>query len=485
MLHPLLTKVRSVKHSARRVVVAHGVLVFLAVSILAAFAVGFTDYLFRFQDRGWRVTGSTLVGAALVWAFARFVYPSVAARHNNVQIARHIERRFPQLADQLSTAVSFLEHSPSDPYAGSPLLRQATIDAAARAVHELPLHACLDARVLRRAGLGLLAVVALVAGSCALDLEASSRAARRLVMPLSSETWPRHHALEFVQRPRRLAEGSAFEVEVVDRRGQLPERVVLQYWVEGSGPESLQEKPMKPWGNRMLARLENVSHSFRYRAVGGDDDTMDWIPLEVVRPPQLTALRIRLVPPAYTRLPPELSGRHLRGWAGTRVEMSGRMDKPLHSLTVVTECGGTRRRLPAAVARDGHRFTLPASGEAPWILQSSGTYLLELQDASNFVSEELGGSEIHVQEDTPPTVSLAAPPANSQYAANASVPLRIVAKDDLAIRTIELERGDARIELYRAPETNHSRRWRRRTKPPGAARPACSTTPGIWRAFRV
>ena len=447
MSHPLLKKVRSVKHSARRALVAYGVLIFLAVGVLAAFAVGFTDYLFRFQDRGWRVTGSTLVGAALVWAFARFVYPSLAARYNNVQVAQRIERRFPQLADQLSTAVSFLEYSPSDPYAGSPLLRQATIDEAVRAVNELPLHACLDARVLRRAGLGLLAVVALVAGSCALDLEASSRAARRLVLPLSSETWPRRHALEFVQRPRRLAEGSAFEAEVVDRRGQLPERVVLQYWIEGSGPESIQEKPMKPWGNRMLARLENVSHSLplprrgrRRRRdgldpVGGRAATASHRVADPTRTAGLYAAAARVVRQASARL-----DRHARRDVRSRGQAAAQ-------LTVVAECDGTRRRLPAAVARDGRRFTLPASGEAPWILQSSGTYLLELQDASDFVSEELGGSEIHVQEDTPPTVSLAAPPANSQYTANASVPLRVVAKDDLAIRTIELERGDARIEL--------------------------------------
>ena len=55
-------------------------------------------------------------------------------------------------------------------------------------------------------------------------------------------------------------------------------------------------------GDIMVARRENVSESFSFRAAGGDDDTMPWHEVEVVEPPRLESLEIVVHPPAYTGL---------------------------------------------------------------------------------------------------------------------------------------------------------------------------------------
>ena len=284
----------------------------------------------------------------------------------------------------------------------------------------------------------------------AFDLQATSLALRRLLLPLSNESWPRRNVLVLARRPQRLAVGADFEVEVSDKNGRLPPRVVLEYAPLDKAAGDIRSRPMKPVGDRMVARLENVTESIRYRAIGGDDDTMDWQVLEVVEPPRIGELRVRLFPPDYMRLPPESSGRHIRAWAGTRVTMAGRIDKPVKAVTLVVQSQGSRHRRPVAVARDGLGFTLPASPSEPWVLEAPATYHFELRDRNDFVAADLAGSELHVQKDAPPTVSLASPNSGAYFTAEALVPIRAIAKDDVAIRSIELEYGDQRRDLFRA-----------------------------------
>ncbi len=64
---------------------------------------------------------------------------------------------------------------------------------------------------------------------------------------------------------------------------------------------------MRLLNGAMVARKESVTRPFSYRAEGGDDQSMEWIRLEVVEPPRLESLKLALHPPAYTGLPAETS----------------------------------------------------------------------------------------------------------------------------------------------------------------------------------
>ncbi|MFV1969121.1 MAG: hypothetical protein ACC628_27175, partial [Pirellulaceae bacterium] len=192
--------------------------------------------------------------------------------------------------------------------------------------------------------------------------------------------------------------------------------------------------------------------SFEYRAVGGDDESMEWILLEVVEPPRIVDLQVHLDPPAYTDLPAEKAGRHIRAWEGTCVRMEGKLDKPLRSLSLVCETSQQRRSIPAQLTRDGLRFTVPAPADEPWVLQSSGSYWFDWLDREGDRLPDVLRSEIHVQRDAPPTVSIVAPTSDSYFTNQAFVPLRIVAKDDLAVRGVVMKHNGTHLELYRAAE---------------------------------
>jgi len=452
MSHPLLAQVRLIKRRARRLELIHALLRLSATVILSGLVVATADCVFRFPDLGWRIVGTAVPLVALVWAGYRFVYPVTRHRITDVAAAQQIERRFPQLSDRLSTAVAFLAPPAQDVQAGSLALRDAAVAEALQTIAATRLERCLDSRATWRAACVLAIVVAVGISLCAANPSAATLALRRMALPLRHEPWPRRNVLTWSKAPRRLAVGADFECALIDANGRLPDRVLLEYRPTDEGPEALQSKPMKILGDKMVGRIDNVSSSFRYRATGGDDHTMDWTTLEVVVPARVIEFSVDLTPPAYTRLPASVSGRHVRAWSGTQLAVRGTLDKPVRSLSLVVNCAGKQQRFTAAINRDGRHFSIPASKQTPWIVQDSGVYWLELRDRQEFASHDLAGSELHIQKDAPPTISLAAPGAGAYFTSQAVVPIRAVAKDDLSIRNVELISGTYQRELFRAPE---------------------------------
>jgi archaellum component FlaC len=96
-------------------------------------------------------------------------------------------------------------------------------------------------------------------------------------------------------------------------------------------------------------------------------------------------------------------------------------------------------------------------------VKESGLYWLELTDREGLTTEAARG-EIRAIADTPPTVSLDRPAAGLFATPSASVPIKAVVRDNLAICKVELvysrtdksEIGDQRIELFNGPATSSS-----------------------------
>ena len=460
MLHPVQQQVAALNRQARRLRTTYGVGWAFSAVLATAFLLGLLDYLFRFQDPGIRYLSSAVWLGVLVAAWRRFLRPAWHYRPSDRQIAQRIEGHFPGLQDQLSSAIEFLGQSEQDPLAGSAALRRAVIARATDDIERLDLQQCLERRPARRTGIVAASVALVVLAVSALDGQASWLAVRRLAMPWSSQSWPRRYVLEFVKQPTRLALGSDFEVEVVARNGHLPDVVRLVTWWDGDELRNAQAAVMKFFGDKMVYRLENVRRGFRYRAVGGDDDSMPWTPLEVVEPPHVEALSLRLHPPAYTGWPVEPSGENILALEGTRVEILGRLNKAAAAVELQTDQKDAPPRVPVRLAGDGSEFQLLADAEPAWVLHESVAYWFVVTDEEGLQ----GGAErrwnARVVHDSPPTVALDKPGANTFVTRVAVVSLDGVVKDDLAIHTVELRFqrsavADAKaetIELQRGPD---------------------------------
>jgi hypothetical protein len=454
MPHPLEVAVQSVRQRARGLTLLYGLGRVLAIGVAGWLLLGTTDFLIRIEDPGVRVIWSLLGLALLVWCAYRFLWCPLRHRRGNVEIARRIERTFPQLEDRLSSGIEFLAQSESDPTAGSAELRRAVINRVGSDLESLDLSPVLDRRPTLRAvavallvGIGALAI-------CLWQPRLAQVGLARLVNPLGRSEWPKAHRLAFKKTPRQLAVGQPFEVELVDLAGRLPSSVRLHYRYTVGDEVTEEVEPMQRVGDLMLAHKDHITRPFEYRAEGGDDHSMEWISLVVVEPPRVEAFEVTLHPPAYTGFPATSSEKRIRALRGTRVEIAGTATKPLRSASVKLDSGA---RYAATLDATGFGFKI---APADFLVDESTMYSFELTDREDLIGGAETRWEIRAITDSPPSVSIEDPATNIFVTSDAALPVRILAKDNLRIASVSMEftRSDrsneeaTRISLYTGPE---------------------------------
>jgi len=438
MPHPLEQRLIRLRRRLRRLVAVHGLSRVVAVVLGAVIVLGLCDQVIHFQDPGVRLMCSLAAGGLAVWACARYLVRPLAVRPGVVDLARRAERRFPALGDRLTTAVEFLGQAEDDPTAGSPALRRAAVARAAAAAEKLDFGDVLDPRPVRRAVIDSLAVCLAAAVLVVLDPTSCRIALARLSHPFGSTVWPQVTHLALRRPVPRVARGQAFEVEVIDAFGaRLPAEVRIHYRFAGPDGTFVHEtERMRPLGAAVVARRESVARPFDFRVEGGDDQTMPWSAVEVVDPPAVQSLAVRLVPPAYTGWPAYEAEQQIRGLVGTRIQMEGVSTKALVSAELCFEGG---RRVPARLT-DPHHFQVPAPPQE-LVVEKSESFWFALVDREGLSNTDAERREIRAVPDAPPGVVLEEPGANLFVAPGASVPVRATVKDDLAIRRAAIAYG--------------------------------------------
>ena len=457
MAHVLEQKIGRVRRRARLVLILHACGWTVASVTATVLLLGAVDYLIRFADHGLRLMCSLAVVAVASWAVYRFWLQSAARRLGDIQLARRVEHYFPALADRLASTIQFLKQPELDPQAGSAALRRAVILETTTDAEDLDFAQVIERRPARR-GVAAAVIVGALAALVVIAAPDDARIAlARLARPFGDDAWPRVYNLAFREAPTRLAAGQTFEVELVqDAEHRVPDEVRIHYRYETGSQVQEEVESMQLLGGVMVARKENVARPFAYRAEGGDDQSMDWIPLEVVEPPRLEALSITLHPPDYSRLPVEPSEKSIHALRGTRVELSGASTKKLASATIQLEGGA---EFEAELTADAYGFALATDAPKPWVIDQAGSYRIRLEDVEGLV----GGADEHFDmravADAAPTLTIEQPSANIFVTPQGTVPLRVVVKDDLAIREIGLhfsrsdnaDVDDFAVPLYQGP----------------------------------
>jgi hypothetical protein len=457
-MHPLRHHIARLRRQIRRLALVRG-LAWLVIGMLGgALVLGFADYLIRFEDRGVRVMATLALLCVIAWTIYRFLWPAISLRMSDVAISRRVERRFPELADRLSSAMDFLDQPEDEPVAGSVELRRAVVLQTTADVESLRWNDTLDARPAMRACAIALLLACIGAVVLTLDPRAAMIALERLALPGRDVPWPREHYLAFKSPVTRVAIGQDFEVELIDHSGTPPDdaRIAYRYLVDGQPAEEEYEKPIK-LGEVLLARKENVLRPFEYRAVGGDDTSMDWTRVEVVEPPAVESITITLHPPEYSGLPVGASQRRIEALRGSRVELAGKTTRRTVAGSVVQEDG---LAVAMRITDDGFGFALSADDADPWVIDKSGKYWIELRDADNLIGGMEDRWDVRAISDEPPRVTLERPIGTLYVTASAIVPIVAHVRDDLAIRNVALhylrsdksDAGEQTIELYSGSE---------------------------------
>jgi hypothetical protein len=418
---------------------------------------GLIDAAVHVSESGVRAIASLAILAATAFVAWRWAWPAWQQRPTLLSVAQRIEQRWPELGDRLSSSLAFLGQRESDALAGSAALRRAVVAETMSKAEQLPFSAAIDNRPALRVGL-VSAFVLFTAIGLAIVFPAGAKLVlARTLNPWTSATWPRRHQLDIEKAPERLAKGADFEAVVIDRAGPLPDVVTIEYQFEGE--DKTQSREMKLLDGKMVHRLEGVTRSFRYRATGGDDASMPWRELQVLEPPTIASLNAKIIPPAYTGWPATASTPDFRALEGSRIELTGAVDKPIKSAALKLEGSSTPTDVAIAVSSDGLSFTLPASADKPWLLSQANAYAIELTSVEGFTTTS-ARNDLRVVPDRPPAVVVEQPADNVSVTPQAMLPLRVLVKDDLAIARIELkylrsdesEAGEQTIELFLGPE---------------------------------
>lgn len=453
MHHRLYETITEVRKRSRRLTLTYATAWVVLVAVLATICFALLDNYLRIEHWSSRFAFSIAWAVVIEWSVRRFLYPWFQHVPSDVAIAQRIQQRYPEFKDQLASAVEFLIQSGTDSRAGSNALRRAVVVDATSKLEQLDTTAVLDSSPTRKAMIAS-SMAAFVAVVVLILSPAMTRIAiTRLAVPWSDAEWPRRHDLEFNDPPQRLAIGSEFEVELVDLNGTLPEKVEIQFRYQEGSSTRIHSEPMRQVGDLMVAHRANVREGFAYRATGGDDHSMAWQKLAVLEPPRVDDLLVTLSPPDYTGWQPTTSTGQVRVLAGTQMAVQATSTKSLKEASLRFEDGTS---YPAKIAADGRSFVVTSTEEFPVTIQQSGTYWFDLVDIEDMASGSETRWRIEALPDEPPSVSMELPERDTFVTPDATVPIRVLVKDQLAIRDVNLvylrgddsAAGERRVELY-------------------------------------
>ncbi len=412
---------------------------------------GVLDWLIHFNDPGLRLLAALSLAVGAGWILWRRLWSPLTERRSHSFLAALLERRRPYTGNQLTSAVEFLEHG-LDPRLGSPLLQQAVIDQAEHRLAAIDLDSVINRREVRQQALAALGVCGAALLLIFLFPTEAATAVTRLLVPWGDTPWPRRVQLQLVQHDlvpwaadahetRRVARGDTLELYVRNRKGLLPEDVVLEYRIGG---DRLIREPMRKTILRddqghpvdvVGLNLPAARGPLFLRAVGGDDDLMTFFEIAVVSPPEVASLQIQLSPPAYSLRPAETlpaGAGDIQCLWGTRVSWTAMASQPLSEAALVFQGGG---RQPMQIDPDGLTLSL----ELPLNEAKVTGYRFDLKNREGFHSGDRGPAyQVRITLDQVPQVTLEEPVANLTATSDAVLPLRIGVKDDLGLVAVSL-----------------------------------------------
>jgi len=441
--HLVVQRIEEARRGAMRRVRLRGTAWGLAAAILLLLGMALFDYLLRQDDVGTRWFLSLVTLAGLVFAVVWWIVPAWQWSPSLQQIAKRIEQFFPELRDKISSALFFLQQDEEDAAGSSVYFRRKHISEMADTLSYTDLSVALNRQLATKALYALFGVIFVALSVLLFSPQQFGTAVTRLAMPWKTIEWPRQNNLALVDPPEVVPLGGRAVIEVEDLNRNLPEMVELQVRYEVDGRPMTHPMQLDMEANRMVYQLEGIQRAFEFRVQGGDDDTMNWHAVDVVKPPKFTDVQVTLVPPEYTRWLPSQSPRSIIALEGTTVQLFGKVDQKITKAQFVFEAAGKSQTFPLEIGDDGQSFSTPqAAGEnAPPpgpVLAASGSYWIEVTVESGLKKAEGRRYPARVIPDKAPIVSWIQPDRNMSLTPSARLELSAGVRDDLQTQEVKL-----------------------------------------------
>ncbi len=297
----LESRIRGLRGSLRRLLALYGLSWVLGLVVPLIILAGLGDWLFHLDSVIRAAVLASLVGVALYMGYRRILRP-LFVRFADLDMAMRIEERWPGLNDRLASTIQFVRLDANDERHGSPAMREATVRQAMEEASAIDFRQVIEPKPVLQA-IGLAAAALCVGAVLFMTAPAPSRIAmRRLFVPFGGTNWPRqtHLALDATKTTLKVARGDSFTLSVKVRPGdKIPENATATYRF-ADGDETVE--PLRSVaGGEFKGRIDAVSQPFQFSVAAGDDSvSVRDIAVQVVPPPAINALAIRLIAPDYT-----------------------------------------------------------------------------------------------------------------------------------------------------------------------------------------
>ena len=378
-------------------------------------------------------------------------------------IAIAIERRFPELHEELISAVQLQEVLTAggrDPQAlrnQSPALIERIVVEADQRLAQVPIERLLDPRRTRRLWAFAGAVMLCLLGTFAANLESTGVFARRVLG--ASTPYPRETSL-FVELDDQdpdlriarqgttakvtLAAGSDLVV-VVRAEGVVPRDVMLV--VSGTRGTAPQIAMSGKGGGRFRHVFRRVAGAMTFHARGGDDDRGDLeVQVQVVRPPSVATLRATITPPEYAQ-------RDVQVQAGGALEALEGSKVVLDVFQTEGEAGGgtasscklvfleSGRQIETRLAQLADDAGQKQVFRGEFVIDRSDRYQVELVGEKGLRNPHPGTYSVVAVPDYAPVGRLLLPAEDSLNVVlpHGIVPIRAELKDDLGLAAARAE----------------------------------------------
>ena len=296
---------------------------------------------------------------------------------------------------------------------------------------------CLPRAELRRGARALALQLAILACIVLPPYPVVQTPLRRVCMPLRDI--PPYSPYTFAVHPARPEVLYGGTIEITAEIGGPPISAPVQFVTRRVG-ETHAAACFQEGARRYAQRLEKVVYPVEFCFRLGKARSR-WQRVGLALEPQIATARVRLTPPAYSRLPPRefpAGSEDIHGLKGSAVEVRVTSNRPLKDGLLAIRPTAEGSSDPATVASD------PAGTHAVafrWTLKTAATLDVRIRDVLGTANRKPYSLRQTVQPDAPPEITIAQPASFALVTPAVKVPFTGDVRDDLGLRRVDLARA--------------------------------------------
>lgn len=395
------------------------------------------DRVFKMDFSQRLIMLGVMIVVGVLFFFWRLVKP-LAARPGNDALLHEVEKGNRSLKESLISSVELSRVEDFESVGVSRQLAETTIEKGLEDAQKIDFGKIVD-QTSHSKNLGILAAGVLglaLLGVGVLTTDFLGTWFNRNIL-LGSRQWPQGTYLEIdgakngkVVVPRGVNHRQF--VYVTEASPVRDVDVNLEIENAGGGRTIYSMKPTgKDDGRQHAFVFNNVSSTFRFRASGGDDVT-EWVTVDLVEPPAIVGLDMKVHLPEYTLSDPitlKGDGPH-PVLAGSWLEVSAKTNKPVQN--AILKSGETAFTMN--LADGGLGFSASPGKDSELV---SGPYEFELLDEGGLGNARKSKFTLSLKEDSPPRVRAELLGISGLVSSRARLPTDYQVADEYGLLDIE------------------------------------------------